>query len=122
MASSAVNIDSQRGGQWCDAVEQINNKVQQVMSEVAQIIEDMRQHRRKARESSSRLCAEVYRDGQAVCCGRENNSRTNRKSGPVRRKGHRRYFDCGENCGSICLILIWCGLKAKGAHYYGNEF
>ena len=41
MASSAVNIDSQRGGQWCDAVEQINNKVQQVMSEVAQIIEDL---------------------------------------------------------------------------------
>ena len=34
MASSAVNIDSQRGGQWCDAVEQINN-------EVAQIIEDL---------------------------------------------------------------------------------
>ena len=41
MASSAVNIDSQRGGQWCDAVEQINNKVQQIMSEVAQIIEDL---------------------------------------------------------------------------------
>lgn len=41
MASSAMNIDSQRGGQWCDAVEQINNKVQQIMSEVAQIIEDL---------------------------------------------------------------------------------
>ncbi|HAQ97235.1 MAG TPA: hypothetical protein DCR92_08355 [Faecalibacterium sp.] len=36
-----MNIDSQRGGQWCDAVEQINNKVQQIMSEVAQIVEDL---------------------------------------------------------------------------------
>lgn len=40
-ATTAMNIDSQRGGQWCDAVEQINNKVQQIMSEVAQIVEDL---------------------------------------------------------------------------------
>ena len=79
-ATTAMNIDSQRGGQWGDAVEEINNKVQQIMSEVAQ------------------------------------------KSGPVCTKGHRCYFDCGEDRGSICLILIWCGLKAKGAHYYGNKF
>ena len=83
MASSAVNIDSQRGGQWCDAVEQINNKVQQVMSEVAQIIEDL------------------------------GNSD---KGGSIGEKLVK------AAAGSICLILIWCGLKAKGAHYYGNEF
>ena len=41
MASAAMNIDSARGSQWCDAVEAINNKVQQIMSEVAQIIQDL---------------------------------------------------------------------------------
>lgn len=39
--TTIMNIDSQRGGQWCDAVEAINNKVQKTMSEVAQIIEDL---------------------------------------------------------------------------------
>ena len=41
MASAAMNIDSQRGGQWCDAVEKINEKVNQIMSQVSQIIQDL---------------------------------------------------------------------------------
>lgn len=36
-----MSIDTNRGEQWCDAVNEINDRVQKIMSEVAQIIQDV---------------------------------------------------------------------------------
>lgn len=41
MAAADMQVDSGRGEQWCQAVEEINNKVKQIMNEVAQIINDL---------------------------------------------------------------------------------
>ena len=38
-----MQVDSSRGEQWCRDVEEINNKVDQIMKEVAQIINDLGQ-------------------------------------------------------------------------------
>lgn len=38
-----LQIDSSRGEQWCDAVEAINQKVDQILQEVASILESLGQ-------------------------------------------------------------------------------
>ena len=43
MAASDMRIESDRGNQWVDAVKEINDKVDAIMREVAQIIEDLGQ-------------------------------------------------------------------------------
>lgn len=43
MAAADMRIESDRGNQWVEAVNEINDKVDAIMREVAQIIEDLGQ-------------------------------------------------------------------------------